>query len=170
MATLSDLGTMEKNEQSVYIATLLQAKLKNFRLSKGDISIYSCELRRSMDKIKKQSGISSITNARYVGSNVKVDGSKGRHKMQGKSSELATFANIAHVKGPLFRDIIAGERLLQLFRRFKDVFFSEHPRAPVHSQGTLALRVLENVHRVLRIRVHGAHDVPGVVCSYGNQT
>lgn len=55
------------------------------------------------------------------------------------------------------------QRLLELLRRLQYVLLRQHPGSPVHAKRPLALGVLENVHGVMGVRVHGTHDPPGVV-------
>ena len=61
------------------------------------------------------------------------------------------------------------QRLFQLLGRLQDILLSKHPRTPMHTQRLSTLGILEYLHRVVRIGVHGTHDPSREIRSDGNQ-
>lgn len=71
---------------------------------------------------------------------------------------LPTLPNLTNIKHPFLRNVMLPQRLLQLLRRFQNIFLSKHPRTPMHTQRLSTLGILEYLHRVVRIGMHGTHD------------
>lgn len=84
-------------------------------------------------------------------------------------SKLPTLTNITNVENACLGDIMFLQRLLQFFRRFKDILFGKNPCPPVHSQGFSALGVLKDVDRVMRVCVQGAHNTARLIRRDWNQ-
>ena len=64
---------------------------------------------------------------------------------------------------------MVSERLLELLRRLQHILLRQHPRAPVHAQRLFALGIPEDLDRVPRVGVHGAHDPPRHVRADGDE-
>src|SRR5262245_2206638 len=73
----------------------------------------------------------------------------------GIDSELPALADATRVKDARLGDPALPQRLLQDLGWLVDLLRRQDPGTPVDAHGSLALRVLEDLYRVERVRVYG---------------
>lgn len=84
--------------------------------------------------------------------------------------EFSTLPNITHIKHPRLRKSTFLQGFLQLPWRLQDFFLREHPRSPMDTKRFLAFCILEDIHRIVRIGVHGTHYPSGFICANGDKS
>ena len=84
-------------------------------------------------------------------------------------SKLPTLPDIAHVEDALLRDPVPFQRRLQQLRRLQHVLLRQDPRAPVDAHRAPTARVLEDVHAIDGVRVHGGEEEAGMVGADGDE-
>lgn len=86
------------------------------------------------------------------------------------SLKLPALPNITNIKHSLPRQTLPLQRLLQQPRRLQNILLRQHPRAPMNAHRAFTLRIDENIHRIIRIRMNRRHEMPRLIRSNGNHT
>lgn len=95
--------------------------------------------------------------------------SSGR-SMASSSGKLSTLTNLTYIKDSLLWHTPELEHLFQEFGWFHDILFRQYPRTPMNAHSTFAFRIFEDLHGIIGIGMHGAHNLPGVISSDWYQT
>lgn len=83
--------------------------------------------------------------------------------------KLPTVPNITNIKHSHLRNPTPRQRLPQQHRRLQHILLCQHPRPPMNPHRPLTLRILENLHRIEWVRMHGAHNPARVIRPNRNQ-
>lgn len=84
--------------------------------------------------------------------------------------ELSALSNGTHIEDTLLGHVELLQRSFQLLRRLQNIFLSEDPCSPVHSQRLLAFGLLEDMHRVVRINMGSTPHMAGSISPNRNET